>query len=102
MAANTPERNIQIWEDRAEVTRDQRHEKDADRPASVGTDLGADGHVPYEQKNPDQTVLRSLNTLLPEECQYAPIDQEGKAKSENKRDDGPLPLRLIYAVHRIP
>jgi hypothetical protein len=102
MAGNAQERNIQVWEDRAKVTRDERQGKDSDSPSSVCLAVGPYGHVPHEQNNPYQTVLSSISALLPEDFQHTPIYQECETKSSSKRDYDLLPLGFVYSVHRIP
>jgi hypothetical protein len=99
MATNAQESNIQIWGDRAKVTRDECQAKGPDSLPCVCMTLGAYGHIPHEQKNPDQTVLSSIGTLLPEECEHTPIDEERHTKSDSKRDHGLLPWGLAHSVH---
>lgn len=102
MATNTQESNIQVWENRAKVTRDESQAKGADRLSSVCMALGAYGHIPHEQKNPDQTMFSSIGTLLSEEYEHTPIEEERHTKSDSKRDHSLLPWRLVNPVHRIP
>ena len=72
MAANTQQANIPVWKDRAEVTRDERGEKEAN-----GAALGAQGHVAHEEENPDQTVLGPVGAVLSEQGQHRPVQQDG-------------------------
>jgi len=102
MAANVKERNIQIWEDCAKVTRDERQEKDADSPPLVLFFLCAQDHVRHEQNNPHQAVLSSISAFLTEELQNAPIDDESKTKSQGKRYHRLLAVRLVHPVHGVP
>jgi hypothetical protein len=99
MATNAQKPNIQIWEDRTKVTRDECQAKDPDRLSCVCVALGTYGHIPHEQQNPDQTVLSSIRTLLPEEGEHTPINEERPPKSGCKREHGLLPWGLAHSVY---